>query len=364
MPNGKTHDGAAVGPVGSTEPPAAGFKATMAKRHGQLFERIVSMDNLRLAYHKARRGKSRMHNVRRFEQDVEGNLQRIRQALVEGSFTTSEYQVKPIFVPKPRQIFVLPFAPDRIVQHALMNVLEPIWNALFIHDSYACRKGYGPHAGSRRAMEWVRRYRYCLKADVRKFYPSIDHDILMAIVRSKIKCPDTLELLRDIIYSYPGGKNVPIGNYTSQWLGNLYLNELDQWLTHTHRVKAYLRYCDDFCLFADNKTYLQTMKQQIGEFLSQRLRLSYSAAEVFPVNQGVDFLGYRHFPTHILVRKSTARRMQRRLKKLPASLAKGHITPAGFRGCVASAHGWLKHANTRNLAVALQLEQLMEISRA
>jgi retron-type reverse transcriptase len=335
----------------------------MAKRHGVLFERIISMDNLRLAYHKARRGKSRMHNVRRFEEDVEGNLRSIRQSLVDGRFTTSSYQVKQIFEPKPREIFVLPFSPDRIVQHALMNVLESIWSSLFIHDSYACRRGYGPHAGSRRAMEFVRRYRYCLKADIRKFYPSVDHDILFAVVQRKIKCPGTLNLLRDIIYSSPGGKNVPIGNYTSQWLGNLYLNELDQWLKHRHRIKAYLRYCDDFCLFSDDKTYLRKMKELIRLFIDEKLLLQYSKAEVFPVSQGVDFLGYRHFPTHILVRKSTAKRIQRRLRGLPLALAQGDITLEQFRGCVASAHGWLKHANSHNLAVALQLERLLEGSR-
>lgn len=336
----------------------------MAKRHGQLFDRIVNMDNLRLAYRKARRGKSRMHNVQRFEQDVEGNLHRIRRLLVEGAFTTSSYQVKWITEPKPREIFVLPFAPDRIVQHALMNVVEPIWNGLFIRDSFACRKGYGPHAGSRRAMEFVRRYRYCLKADIRKFYPSVDHSILLGIVRRKIKCQETLALLQDIICSCPGGKNVPIGNYTSQWLGNLYLNELDQWIKHVHRVKGYLRYCDDFCLFSNDKGYLREMKDTIRVFLAERLRLSYSHAEVFPVSQGVDFLGYRHFKDHILVRKSTAKRMQRRLRHLPAALAQGHITPDQFRGSVASAHGWLKHANARNLAVALQIDDLMEMSRA
>lgn len=335
----------------------------MAKRHGNLFARIVSRENLQLAYQKARRGKSRMPNVQRFERDVEGNLEVIRRSLVEGTFTTAKYQTKRIFEPKPREIFVLPFAPDRIVQHALMNVLTPIWDALFIRDSYACRRGCGPHAGSRRAMEFVRRYPYCFQADIRKFYPSIDQGILMGIVERKIKCAETLALLRDIIYSYPGGKNVPIGNYTSQWLGNLYLNELDQWLKHSHRVKAYLRYCDDFCVFGSDKAQLQELKEAIRTFLAARLGLEFSRAEVFPVSQGLDFLGYRHFQHHILLRKRTAKRLRRRLRNLPSALAQGHITLEHYRGSVASAHGWLKHANTRNLAVSLNLERLLEVAR-
>lgn len=158
----------------------------MAKRHGNLFEQICDPDNLRLAHHKARLGKTSMVNVQRFEQNLEGNLAAIRRSLVEGSFRTAPYHSKMIHVPKTRVIYVLPFAPDRIVQHALLNILEPIWDGLMIDDSYACRIGKGQHSGSRRTMEFVRRYKYCLKADVSKFYPSIDHDVLFEIIRKKI----------------------------------------------------------------------------------------------------------------------------------------------------------------------------------
>lgn len=337
----------------------------MAKRHGNLFEQICDPDNLRLAYRKARLGKSSMANVQRFEQDVEGNLASIRQSLVEKSFTTAPYHSKMIYVPKTRVIYILPFSPDRVVQHALLNILEPIWDGLMIDASYACRIGKGQHSGSRKTMELVRNYQYCLKADVSKFYPSIDHDVLFEIIQQKIKCRDTLALLRDIIYSFPGGTNAPIGNYTSQWFGNLYLNELDQLVKHTYKVKGYLRYCDDFCLFSNDKGFLREMKEVLREFLATRLKLTYSHAEVFPVSQGVDFLGYRHFPGgYILLRKSTAKRVKQRLARLPGQLDKGRITPEQYRSSLASTRGWLKWANTRNLTLALRLEKLEQRNAA
>lgn len=300
-----------------------------------------------------------MQNVQRFAINIPENLNGIRQNLLTKAFTTSRYQSKMIYEPKTREIFVLPFAPDRIVQHAIMAILGPVWDKLMIGDSYACRPSKGQHAGSRRAMEFVRRYKYCLQCDISKFYPSIDQAVLAAIVRQKIKCEDTLWLLDDIIYSYPGRKNVPIGNYTSQWFGNLYLNELDRFVKHSCRVHAYLRYCDDFCLFSDNKHQLQELKAVMGEFLLEKLKLQYSFAEVFPTSHGVDFLGYRHFPKgYILLRKSTAQRVKRRLRLLPKLLALGKITADQYRSSLASTRGWLRWANTYNLQIATCIDQL------
>lgn len=299
-----------------------------------------------------------MRNVMAFEKHADENLKIIRESLLNKTFHTSRYQSKWIQEPKLRQIFVLPFSPDRIVQHALMQVVEPIWDRLMIFDSYACRKGKGQHKGSSRTMEFVRKYRYCLKADVAKFYPSVDQSIMSGIVRRKIKCKDTLWLLDDIIFSFPGDKNVPIGNYTSQWLGNLYLNELDQYLKYEFKVNAYLRYCDDICVFSDDKGWLRELKIIIGEFLECRLKLKYSYAEVFPVNHGVDFLGYRHFPKYILLRKNTALRVKRRLENMPVKLEKGLITTNQLRSSIASTKGWLKWACTHNLTLSLKLDEL------
>ena len=342
-------------------PESALLITIMAKRHGNLFDKIISHDNLHVAYRKARKGKSRMYNVMRFERDVAGGLEHVRNLLFSRQFTTSHYQEKIIYEPKKRTIYVLPFMPDRIVQHALMNVIEPIWEKLFISDSYACLVGKGIHAGSRRTMDFVRKYKYCLKCDISKFYPSIDHDILWAIICRKIKCPGTLWLLEDIVYSISGGKNTPIGNYTSQWFGNLYLNELDHVMKHKYKVKGYLRYCDDFCLFHDDKKHLAKMAIIIKEFVWSKLKLTLSKCDLFPVSRGVDFLGYRHFNKYNLLRKSTAKRVKRRLRELPLLLERQIITKDQFRSSLASTKGWLKWANTHNFVIATKLNELDEL---
>lgn len=311
-----------------------------------------------MAFAKARRGKGWQRAVQNMERDLDGKLVKLRQALVGKTFTTSPYALKTIYEPKTRTIYRLPFYPDRVVQHALMNVVEPIWDGMFIHDSYACRQGKGLHAGSRKTMKLVRKYCYCLKGDISKFYPSVDHDILFDIVQRKIKCRDTLWLLQNIIYSVPGGKNVPIGNYTSQWLGNLYLNELDQYVKRVLKIKGYVRYCDDFCLFHDDKAVLREARAAVGEFLRERLALRFSKDSIFPVNQGVDFLGYRHFPRYILVRKSTAKRVKARIKKLPGMVRRGLMTWEQVRSSLASTLGWLRWAQAYNLRRSLGIDEL------
>lgn len=315
---------------------------------------------MELAYRAARKGKSWQRTVQAFAENAEAKLEIIRQSLINGTFTTSAYHTKTIYEPKMRLVYILPFSPDRIVHHALMNVLQPIWEGLFIHDSYACRPGKGIHAGSRRTMEFVRRNRYCLQCDISKFYPSMSHDIAFGVVAHKIKCTRTLDLFRDIIYGSGGGTNIPIGNYTSQWIGNLYLNELDQQIKHVAKVRDYIRYCDDFLLFHNDKHFLSAMKDTISSFLADRLRLTMSACEVYPVAAGVDFLGYRHFPDHVLLRKRTAKRIIRRFRTLPELLDKGTITLDQFRSSVAAVSGWMKWAQTRRLAESLRLPELRE----
>ncbi len=328
------------------------------KRHGNLYGHIAEPENIRLAWHQARKGKSRKKDVQRFAEAPEENLARIADLLATKSFLPSPYRTMMIYEPKPRMIYILPFSPDRIVHHAIMQVVEPIWTGLFISDSYACIRGRGLHAGSRRTMEYVRRNRYCLKMDVRKFYPSVDHDILFSIIARKIKCPDTLDLFHKIIYSVPDGKNVPIGNYTSQWMGNLYLTDLDLFVKQTLRIKDYVRYCDDFCLFSNDKAELNRAARAIEAFLADHLALTLSKCDLFPVSHGVDFLGYRHFPDYILLRKSTSVRIRRRLNRLPKQLAAGKITLDHFRGSVASINGWMKWANAHNFRLAVDFARM------
>jgi RNA-directed DNA polymerase len=343
-------------------PKRAWIETTM-KRHGNLYEKLTTAENIHLAWQEARKGKSSKAAVRRFETDAEKNLAGIRELLVNKTYQPSPYKTKWIYEPKKRLIYILPFSPDRIIHHALMQVVEPIWTKLFISDSYACIRGRGLHSGSCRTMEFVRRNKYCLKMDIAKFYPSVDHDIMFNIVRTKIKCHDTLDLFHKIIYSAPDGKNVPIGNYTSQWMGNLYLNKLDIFVKHSLRIKDYVRYCDDFLLFHDDKVVLNRAAGEISAFLADHLALKLSKCDLFPVSRGVDFLGYRHFPEYVLLRKSTSIRIRRRLCKLPGLLATGRITLDRFRGSVASINGWMQWANTHNFRLAVEFKRMEEMVR-
>jgi RNA-directed DNA polymerase len=208
-------------------------------------------------------------------------------------------------------------------------------------------------------MEFMRATNgYCLKMDISKFYASINHDILFEIVQRKIKCPDTLWLLKDIIYSIEGPTNIPIGNYTSQWFGNLYLNELDQMIKTEYKIKHYIRYCDDFILFHKDKRVLGELRSVITNFLKDRLALKISREALFPVKDGIDFLGYRHFPGYILLRKSTAKRVKRRLHKLPSLFKSGMISADSLRSSIASTEGWLKWCNSYNFEQSLKLDEL------
>lgn len=329
------------------------------KRHGGLFEKIVEPENIELAFQKAKKGKTWQDSVQRIEKNKARKLAALRQSFLDGSFTTSNYTVKIIFEPKERKIFVLPFFPDRIAQHALMNVVAPIWDSMFIPDSYACRTGKGQHAGSRRCMQFVRRNSWVCQFDISKFYPSIPHGPLMEVIRHKIKDERVLALFRDIIGSIGTDRNIPIGNYTSQWLGNLFLNELDQYVKHTLRVRDYLRYCDDFLIFGNDKEEMKRLADQVEAFVSDRLQLRLSKKSLYPTAHGIDFLGYRHFPSgKILVRKATAKRIRRRLKILPWALKHGRISKEQAIGKLASASGWLKHANAHHFRMAIRLDEL------
>jgi len=295
--------------------------------------------------------------VQKVERDRDILLEKLRQSLIDKTFHTGAYKIKKVYEPKERTISVLPFYPDRIVQHALLQVLIPIWEPLMISDSYACRVGKGQHKASAKAMEYIRKNPYCLQCDVSKFYPTIDHDILKSIIRRKIKDKDVLWLLGDIIDSTDSG--VPIGNYTSQWFGNLYLNEVDQRVTQVHKIQQYIRYCDDFVVFAKSKEELHGVLADIDDFIRNNLHQKLSKGNVFHSAHGLDFLGYRHFPNgKILVRKKTAKRIRQRIKMIPWQYKHGVITAEQAVSKVASAKSWLKHAKTYHLRMAAGMESL------
>ncbi len=316
-----------------------------------LWHEITSAENFADAATRALRNKKSTSAIRRFILRRDEMTARVRGDVITGTFQTSNYRTKTIFEPKRRDIFILPFFPDRIVHHALINVLAPIWDKMFIRDSYACRVGRGIHAASRRIMEFVRKNRFCLQCDIAKFYPSINHDVMFGVVCKSLgvgcdaRSP-LLDILHNIIYSMPGGVNMPIGNLTSQWFGNLYLHELDCFVKNKLRVRCYVRYCDDFVLFSNDKVQLRAWRDEICKFLDQKLKLHFSFAEIFPVSNGVDFCGYRHFPRGILLRRRTLRRMRARIKKISRVPFVLRRDDPHIRGQIASMNGWTKHCHT------------------
>ena len=270
----------------------------------------------------------------------------LHRELISGNYRTSEYSVFKIYDPKEREIFRLPFY-DRIVHHAIMNVLEPIWTSVFITHSYSCIKGRGIHGALKhlkRDLKDEANTQYCLKLDIKKFYPSINHDVLKSIIRKKIKDNKLLSLLDGIIDSAPG---VPIGNYLSQFFANLYLSYFDHWMKEENKVKYYYRYADDIVILASNKPYLHDLFIQMKEYLSENLKLEIKKNyQVFPVEKrGIDFVGYVFFSKYIRLRKTIKKRFCRKVAKLNNR----SISVKEYKQKVASWLGWAKHCDSRNL---------------
>lgn len=318
------------------------------KRIGNLYERIISLENLRLADEKARRGKVNTYGVRLHDQNREENILKLNESLKNKTFKTSEYETFTIYEPKERLIFRLPYYPDRIMHHAIMNVLEPIWVSVFTADTFSCIKKRGINGAMRsvkKALQDVENTQYCLKIDVRKFYPSIDHDVLKQIIRRKIKCKDTLELLDQIIDSADG---VPIGNYLSQYFANLYLAYFDHWVKEEAGVKYYFRYADDMVFLHRDKAFLHGLLVQINDYLQSRLNISLkSNFQVFPVDaRGIDYVGYVFYHTHTLMRKS----IKKNLCRAAAKLNKRRGVPAKeYKQRLCSWLGWAKYSNSKHL---------------
>ena len=316
------------------------------KRKNNLYEKICDLNNLYLAYSKARKGKGNTYGVLYFEKDLTGNLLYIQSELLSEVYKTSEYEVFKVYDPKEREIYRLPFK-DRVVQHAVMNILEDIWTSTFISHTYSCIKGKGIHG----ALKHIKRdlkdapgTTYCLKMDIKKFYPSIDHDIMKVIIRKKIKDVRLLNLLDGIIDSAPG---VPIGNYLSQYLANLYLSYFDHWLKEDKHVKYYYRYADDMIVLNESKEYLHQLRVDIEQYLITKLKLQLKHNyQVFPLeSRGLDFVGYVFYHNHILMRK----RIKKRFCRCAAKLNKKNISTKEYKMKLCSWLGWAKHCNSRNL---------------
>ena len=350
----------------------------MAKTYNNLFEKIYSFDMLYDAHIKARRGKRNRKEVMEFEQNLEGNLIQLQNELIWGQYRTGEYRRFFVKEPKLREVAALPYR-DRVVQHALVAAIEPIWERRFIADSYACRPGRGTHRGADRAEEMLRRVKrehgrvYVFKADIAKYFSNIDHEILKGLLSKRIACRRTIEVIDEIINSTNAlseryGVGLPIGNLTSQLWANVYLHELDLFVKHQLREKHYVRYMDDFLFIHHDKAHLQRVRIQIEQFLLDSLHLKTNAkTQIFPVaaigGRAIDFLGYRIWATHRKIRKSSIGRISRTMRRLSKWYAKGKIDMDRVRQSVVSWIQHAKHANTYGLRKVLMRAHAFARSR-
>lgn len=341
------------------------------KRLNHLFEKVIDIDNIRLADARARRSKPHSYGVMVHDKNKDANLERLRAELCNHTFRTSDYTTFEIFEPKRRVIYRLPYYPDRILHHAIMNILEPVWVSVFNSHTYSCIKERGIHkcANDVRAAlkENPAGTRYCLKLDVRHFYPSIDHGILKSIVRRKIKDADLLAVLDEIIDSVDAnedgkpGCGIPIGNYLSQYFANLYLAYFDHWIVEEKGEKMYFRYADDIVVFSDSKEHLHALMHDIRAYLKTlRLTVKHNY-QVFPVDaRGVDFVGYVFYHTHTLLRKSIKVRFCRRVAKIHHR----KTTPPKpwVKQQIASWWGWCKYCDSNNLISKIKTQLPYEFS--
>lgn len=326
------------------------------KRIDNIYDQIISIENLRQADEKARRGKLKSYGVRVHDKNREANIEALHEALLTKTFKTSPYEVFTIYEPKERLIYRLPYYPDRIVHHAIMNVLEPIWVSTFTADTFSCIKGRGIHGCMRRvdkALQDKEGTRYCLKLDIKKFYPSIDHQRLKEVVRRKIKDERLLWLLDEIIDSADG---VPIGNYLSQYLANLYLTYFDHWLKEELKVKYYFRYADDIVFLHESKEYLHALFRKVERYLREELLLTVKDNyQVFPIAQnrqdrkgrGLDFVGFVFYRNQKCIRKC----IKKNFCRAAARLNRNNPPPdlKQYKQEVASWLGWAKYSNSKHL---------------
>lgn len=329
------------------------------KRYGYLFERICSLENLRQAAYGAAKRKRRRKEVRAFFSNLEENLATLRRELLERKYTVSEYDIFEKVERKRRIIYKLPFR-DRVVQWAIMLVLEPIWTPTFTADQYACIKGRGVHLMIRKMREDMRRdpegTKYALKLDIRKFYPSIKHVIAKIAVRRKIKDGDTLWLLDLIIDSADG---VPIGNFLSQYLANLVISELCHLLKEVLRLKYVYDYSDDITALLGDKPTLHGVLVFINDYVETVRYLSLKRNyQIFPVeSRGVDMGGYVTFHTHCLARKRNKKALCREVAKL----RKAGVPEAEIMLKTASRVGFMKHCDSKHLLKILDMKKFSDL---
>lgn len=331
------------------------------KTYKHLYEKVRDFENIYLAYRKARKGKRYRIQTAQFECIQDDELLALQEELKSKTYKPGAYHSFFIHDPKKRLISAAPFR-DRVVHHALCRVIEPIWEARFIHDSYANRVGKGTHRALDRAQDFSRRYKYVLQCDVKQFFPSIDHEILMNEFSRLIKDKDVLWLCESILKSGDGvladeyevkyfegddlfavnrPRGLPIGNLTSQFWANVYMNEFDHFVKRELKCPAYVRYVDDFLLFSNDRKQLADWRAGVIERIAKlRLTLHEECAQIFPTSTGIPFLGFRLYPDHRLLKTRKAIYFRRKFSHLLGEYSKGLLS---FERLNQSVQGWVNH---------------------
>ena len=338
------------------------------KRYGNLWNQVTDFANLLDSAHKSQKGKRFRPNVLQFNYNLEAELIQLQAELRSKTYCPGAYRTFEIVEPKRRMISAAPYR-DRVVHHALCSVILPIVEATYIQDSYANRLGFGTHRALRRFTHFTRSSRYILQCDIRKYFPSIDHEILKTILRRKLKCPDTLWLIdtlidnsneqEPIINHFPDDDlltpldrrhGLPIGNLTSQFFANAYLNGFDHFVKETLKATQYLRYVDDFALFSDDQDFLAEARLAIEQYLATlRLKIHPFKSQLFETRHGASFLGFRVLPDRIRVRANNLHRAKHRLKQLQFGCLQGKVSLQQLQHSLQSWQAHLAHGDTWEL---------------
>lgn len=294
------------------------------KRTGHLMERIATLDNLYLAFKKARRGKLKKEEVKEFAEHLDRNIAQMRQELLDGTIAVGEYRYFKIRDPKERTISAAPFR-ERVLQHAVMNVCHDYFDRTLIDTTYATRKGKGLYAALDKAVEAATHYKYMVKLDYRKHFDSIDHQVLKRRLRRMFKDQALLALFDRIIDSYcvAEGKGLPIGNLTSQYFANLYLSDLDHRVKEEWKADVYIRYMDDILIAGNDREALKQCVGLMTDYSAKELKLTFKPPIFRKSADGQVFLGYRVLPYHCKLSGRSKKRFRSKLLRYDRLLAEG-----------------------------------------
>lgn len=339
------------------------------KNYTGIFEKIISLDNIFSAWDEFYKDKKQKEDVQHFEFELEQHIFQLHRDLKSKEYKHGPYTGFYIRDPKQRHIHKASVR-DRVLHHAVFSVINPIFEETFISTSFSCRIGYGTHRGVTVLEKMARRIQkngtsacFILKCDIQKFFDSVDHNVLLSILRKRIGDKDTMWLLQEVVESYSSPqstifekKGLPIGNLTSQLFANVYMNEFDQFMKNSLKVRNYVRYTDDFAIVSESSTYLGGLLGPIAEFLDRKLALNLHPKKITirKLSRGIDYLGYIIFPNYRLVRTKTKHRMFTKLRRRTAEFHNGRVSRPTLEQSLQSYIGVLSHANTHRFVSELK----------